>query len=189
MHIEIAQAVEFLGRLLQSKVDQGTLSKFKETLAELLKKRFEDHWDPQQPFKGNGYRALSNFNGQLDPILSAACRRASIQSSSIHVHLPRDFVLWIDPFSVSYRVGDHGNIMTLFEDRSRGKITLKLDPAVHTPISSLSPSNSPMLQYIQPRTSTPIRISPPNSPEKSLLKNSSIHSTKKDAEDKPILAN
>lgn len=70
MHIEIAQAVEFLGRLLQSKVDQDIVSLFKERLAELLKVRFEDHWDPQQPYRGNGYRALSNFNGQLDPILT-----------------------------------------------------------------------------------------------------------------------
>lgn len=71
MHIEIAQAVEFLGRLLQSKLDPDVVNKFKETLTELLKIRFQDHWDPQQPFRGNGYRSLSNFNGQLDPILSA----------------------------------------------------------------------------------------------------------------------
>lgn len=70
MHIEIAQAVEFLGRLLQSKVDQEIVGTFKERLTELLKVRFQDHWDPQQPYRGNGYRALSNFNGQLDPILT-----------------------------------------------------------------------------------------------------------------------
>ncbi|KAI8646144.1 hypothetical protein BD408DRAFT_410743 [Parasitella parasitica] len=179
MHIEIAQAVEFLGRLLQAKVDQQTVTKFKETLTELLKVHFEDHWDPQQPYRGNGYRALSNFNGQLDPILSLACINASILPISIHTHLPRDFVLWIDPFSVSYRVGDHGNIMTLFEDRSRGRITLKMNPSLNsttpaipttTAITANSPSNSPVIQYLQPRTSTPIRISPPNSPESLLLK-------------------
>ncbi|CAO0802410.1 unnamed protein product [Mucor circinelloides] len=183
MHIEIAQAVEFLGRLLQSKVDQDVVGKFKETLTELLKIRFEDHWDPQQPYRGNGYRALSNFNGQLDPMLTEACNKASIQPTTIHTHLPRDFVLWVDPFSVSYRVGDHGNIMTLFEDRSRGRITLKLDPSLNstsattpssntttTAVTTKSPSNSPMMQYLQPRASTPIRISPPNSPESLLLK-------------------
>lgn len=110
-----------------------------------------------------------------------ACIKASIQPSTIHAHLPRDFVLWIDPFSVSYRVGDHGNIMTLFEDRSRGRISLKLDPSLNststtpnattTAITAKSPSNSPMMQYLQPRASTPIRISPPNSPESLMLKN------------------
>lgn len=69
MHIEIAQAVEFLGRLLQSKVDLNVISAFKERLGELLKQRFTDHWDSQQPYRGNGYRAISNFNGELDPVI------------------------------------------------------------------------------------------------------------------------
>lgn len=69
MHIEIAQAVEFLGRLLQPKVDLDVISTFKERLGELLKQRFTNHWDSQQPYRGNGYRAISNFNGELDPII------------------------------------------------------------------------------------------------------------------------
>ncbi|KAI8078273.1 uncharacterized protein B0P05DRAFT_579513 [Gilbertella persicaria] len=151
MHIEIAQAVEFLGRLLQSKVDEDTIQVFKEKLVELLKQRFTDHWDSQQPYRGNGYRAISNFNGELDPIIVKACNKAQCATSLIHSNLPRDFVLWIDPFSVSYRVGDHGNIMTLYEDRSRGRVSMKVDA-------------SPRLQYLQPQ-SIPVRISPPNSPE------------------------
>ncbi len=85
--------------------------------------------------------------------------------------MPRDFVLWIDPFSVSYRVGDHGNIMTLYEDRSRGRVSLKMDPG-NTGI--ISPSQSPRLQYLQP-TSTPIRISPPSSPENKKISKPHIH--------------
>lgn len=69
MHIEIAQAVEFLGRLLQNKLDASTISSFKEQLGELLKQHFLDHWDPQQPYRGNGYRSISNFNGDLDPVI------------------------------------------------------------------------------------------------------------------------
>ncbi|KAG0742628.1 hypothetical protein G6F57_010053 [Rhizopus arrhizus] len=182
MHIEIAQAVEFLGRLLQSKVDQESINGFKEKLTELLKIRFKNHWDPQQPYKGNGYRAISNFNGQLDPILTLASTQVAIQPSCIFAHLPREFVLWIDPFSVSYRVGDHGNIMTLFEDRSRGRITFKVDNN-----NTISPSNSPLLPYVQPRISTPIRISPPNSPD-----NNSVNiSSKKENQDSKglVLAN
>ncbi|GAA5809543.1 hypothetical protein MFLAVUS_002953 [Mucor flavus] len=194
MHIEIAQAVEFLGRLLQSKVDLNVISTFKERLGELLKQRFTDHWDSQQPFRGNGYRAISNFNGELDPIILTACNKSACSSKLIRTHLPRDFVLWIDPYSVSYRVGDHGNIMTLYEDRSRGKVSLKMDPG-NTGI--ISPSQSPRLQYIQP-TFTPIRISPPASPENKKLTKPHLHQpsplsstvTKKQAEnDLFVLAN
>ncbi|KAI8367521.1 uncharacterized protein BYT42DRAFT_617945 [Radiomyces spectabilis] len=186
MHIEIAQAVDFFGRLLNTKIDHDGLSRFKEELAIILKQRFADHWDPQQPFRGNGYRAINNFNGLLDPVLGKAAEQAKVSAASIHTNLPRDFVLWIDPFSVSYRVGDHGNIMTLFEDRSRGRITFKVDPSITnhgTPSATgngsgnganakeaMTNGNSPLLSFIQPRTSTPIRISPPSSPEMMKLK-------------------
>lgn len=70
MHIEIGQATEFLGRLLQSKVDLEVINKFKEELSGLLKEHYTGHWDPQQPYRGNAYRAISNFNGQVDPIIA-----------------------------------------------------------------------------------------------------------------------
>jgi hypothetical protein len=111
-----------------------------------------------------------------------AAKKADIDAKLLHSYLPRDFVLWIDPFSVAYRVGDHGNIMTLFEDRSRGRITFKVDPATtnsestntgspalnHSVINGAfkSPVNSPRLQHLQPRSNA-VRITPPNSPEKS----------------------
>lgn len=69
MQVEIAHAIDFLGRLLHSKLSQDMLKAFKEELSQLLKERFTDHWDPQQPYRGNGFRAISNFNGQLDPVL------------------------------------------------------------------------------------------------------------------------
>lgn len=86
--------------------------------------------------------------------------------------------------------------MTLFEDRSRGRITLKMDPNPTPTITApVSPNSSPLLQYIQPRTSTPIRISPPNSPESTLIKNQNHTSSplaKKDTQEKQkglVLAN
>ncbi|KAG1219251.1 hypothetical protein G6F68_021445 [Rhizopus microsporus] len=72
--------------------------------------------------------------------------------------------------------------MTLFEDRSRGRITFKVDNN-----NTISPSNSPLLPYVQPRISTPIRISPPNSPD-----NNSVNiSSKKENQDSKglVLAN
>ncbi|CAO3645361.1 unnamed protein product [Cunninghamella echinulata] len=64
----------------------------------------------------------------------------------ILAHLPNEFVLWVDPSSVSYRVGDHGNIMNLF---TNGK--------------SLKDKRQAFKQSTS-TTSTPIRISPPPSP-------------------------
>ncbi|KAI7866254.1 hypothetical protein BDF14DRAFT_1815877 [Spinellus fusiger] len=173
MHTEITQAVDFLARLLQSKLDQERLVLLKNQLTDLLAHRFVDHWDPLHPYRGNGFRALSNFNGQLDPVLALAANNADIPVTCIDRHLPRDFVLWIDPFSVSYRVGDHGNIMTLFEDRSRGRSPMKTEASTRSPKSSHT--NSHPLHYIQPRASTPIRISPPSSPDGLRLTRNYVH--------------
>jgi hypothetical protein len=69
MHIEIVQAAEFLCRLLQTKLDPDPLSKFKDRLVEVLKSRYADHWDTTQPYRGNAYRAVSNFSGVIDSAL------------------------------------------------------------------------------------------------------------------------
>ncbi|ORX97879.1 hypothetical protein K493DRAFT_313889 [Basidiobolus meristosporus CBS 931.73] len=87
--------------------------------------KFSSHWDVDQPFIGNAYRAICNFAGRMDPLLYTAAIHAHVEPSAIEQFLPKDLVLWVDPFSVSYRVGDHGLVRTLYEDRSRGKVTLK----------------------------------------------------------------
>jgi len=183
MHIEIVQAAEFLCRLLQTKLDPDPLARFKDRLIEVLKSRYADHWDTTQSYRGNAYRAISNFSGVMDSTLLEAAQKADVDATLLHSYLPRDFVLWIDPFSVAYRVGDHGNIMTLFEDRSRGRITFKVDPATNQPENfNASPginhaavngafkssADSPRLQHLQGRSNA-IRITPPNSPEKNDL--------------------
>lgn len=78
MHMEIAQAIDFLGRLLQARLDEEKLSLFKHELAGILKARFANHWDPQQPSRGNGFRSISNLNGQLDPVLAYGKRLAKL---------------------------------------------------------------------------------------------------------------
>jgi len=184
MIVEIAQAVEFLCRLLSARVDADTLSLFKQNLTNVLHVRFDGHWDTQRPYAGNGYRAISSFNGVVDPVLVEAAKLSNLSPTTIYPCLPRDFVLWIDPYTVSYRVGDHGNIMTLFEDRSRGRITFRLDansPAVtsiHEIVDLRSPTSPPLLAQVsqqhQPQevplfqflaARAPVRISPPPSPE------------------------
>ncbi|KAI7886698.1 BTG-domain-containing protein [Lichtheimia hyalospora FSU 10163] len=189
MHIEIAQAIDFLGRLLQARLDEDKLSLLKHELAGILKARFANHWDPQQPSRGNGYRSISNLNGQLDPVLAYASKKAGVSAQVIHLGLPRDFVLWIDPFSVAYRVSDHGNIMTLYEDRSRGRITLKVDPNTLPKSPALSP-------HLRATSSSAVRISPPPSPHNmqriatpSSLASSPLARHARKQEDQAVMAN
>ncbi|KAG0166797.1 hypothetical protein DFQ28_000621 [Apophysomyces sp. BC1034] len=183
MYLEIVEAGKFLARFLQDHVDQDLLSRFQEELAEVLEQRFCGHWDPKQPYRGNGYRAITNFDDMLDPVIAAAAQNVRLPTTLVQSHLPRDLVLWIDPFSVSYRIGDHGNIMTLFEDRSRGRISLKPDRS-----NKKKSYNSSPLQYIQQRTTVPIRISPPTSPDNKNMSKKEVHQASPLAKH-PVLVN
>lgn len=102
MHMEIAQAVDFLGRLLQSKIEETSLNKMKQELIVELKARFSDHWDPQHPTRGNGYRSISNFNGMLDPVLVTG---KSIRTLCIWVF--KVYALMVCLFPCSCKTGIH----------------------------------------------------------------------------------
>ncbi|KAG0287315.1 hypothetical protein BGZ98_004677, partial [Dissophora globulifera] len=79
-----------------------------------------------------------------------AAQKSDLPLETLAGHIPRDLVLWVEPFSVSFRVGDHGSINTIY-DSSRGKTSMW-----------------PETQTFQPkplgRPSYAVRISPPPSP-------------------------
>ncbi|KAK9700427.1 hypothetical protein K7432_012191 [Basidiobolus ranarum] len=126
MLLEIASATEFLCRLIPSgQLSTQQTDELKKYLSQIMSQKFSSHWDVDQPFIGNAYRSICNFAGRMDPLLYSVALQAQIDPSIIEQYLPKDLVLWVDPYSVSYRVGDHGPVRTLYEDRSRGRVTLK----------------------------------------------------------------
>ncbi|KAJ2878077.1 hypothetical protein IWW38_006413, partial [Coemansia aciculifera] len=46
-----------------------------------------------------------------------AAQRTKVGVAVLERLLPRDIVVWCDPYSVTYRVGDHGTVYTLYEDK------------------------------------------------------------------------
>jgi len=130
MLLEINCASEFLCRYLtvSNTVTPQLLDEFKKHIAVLMQEKYTDHWDPQRPHIGNGYRAITSFGGNVDPLLCEAARKSQLPMEMLEGHLPRDLVLWVEPFTVSFRVGDHGSINTIY-DGTRGKVTLKPDPS------------------------------------------------------------
>jgi len=71
--------------------------------------------------------------------------------ATLEGHIPKDLVLWVEPFSVSFRVGDHGSINTIY-DSTRGKVSMRPDHNQFAPKQPLG------------RPSYAARISPPPSP-------------------------
>ncbi|KAG0200607.1 Protein btg1 [Mortierella sp. GBA30] len=152
MLLEISCASDFLSRFLtaSSSITPQIIEAFKEATVALMNEKYTNHWDPQRPHIGNGYRAITSFGGKVDPLLCKAAQKSSVPMETLHGLIPRDMVLWVEPFTVSFRIGDHGSINTIY-DGSRGKVSLK-------------PDIGPFQPKILSRSSYAARISPPPSP-------------------------
>ncbi|XP_029429065.1 protein BTG2-like [Rhinatrema bivittatum] len=116
MHPEIAAAVSFVSRLLRSRgrVSEQRLQVFGRALQEALMEHYKHHWFPEKPSKGSGYRCI-RINHKMDPIISKVASRIGLSMQELYWLLPRELTLWIDPFEVSYRIGEDGSICVLYD--------------------------------------------------------------------------
>ena len=114
MKLELLSTANFLVHLvrLRSTISEAKLNEFKSSLVEVLRRRYRDHWFPEKPFKGSGYRCI-RINGRMDPVIAQACEVCGLDPQVIHATFPSELTLWIDPLEVSYRIGENGSICIL----------------------------------------------------------------------------
>ena len=115
MRSEITAAVLFLAQLTEKseKFSPEQLEQFKSRLIELLTERFKNHWFPDKPFKGQGYRCIRvNGHSRRDTTLEKAANDAGVKYEDLS--LPVELTLWIDPREVCCRFGESkGSYCTL----------------------------------------------------------------------------
>lgn len=75
---------------------------------------YEHHWFPEKPSKGSGYRCI-RINHKMDPIISKVASQIGLSQPQLHQLLPSELTLWVDPYEVSYRIGENGSICILYE--------------------------------------------------------------------------
>ncbi|XP_034939246.1 protein BTG1-like [Chelonus insularis] len=120
MRNEITAAVLFLVQLIEKneKFSPDQLDCFRRRLIELLTERFKNHWFPDKPFKGQGYRCIRvNGHSRKDETLESAANAAGVKYEDLS--LPVELTLWVDPHEVCCRFGESkGSYCTLasFED-------------------------------------------------------------------------
>jgi protein Tob/BTG len=132
MNLELTSASNFLVHLirLSRRIHNDTqLEKFRMALVEVLKRRYRDHWFPEKPFKGSGYRCI-RINGRMDPVIAQAAECCQLSPQSLHQTFPSELTMWIDPKEVSYRIGENGSICVLYEFKEG--VTEPWKPTVHT---------------------------------------------------------
>ncbi|KAJ8249623.1 hypothetical protein COCON_G00228390 [Conger conger] len=116
MKPEIVAAVSFLSRFLRinGDVNDRQVQIFSQSLQEILTEQYQQHWFPDRPCKGSGYRCI-RINHQMDPLVGQAGRHVGLSTERLYGLLPSELTLWVDPFEVSYRIGEDGSICVLYE--------------------------------------------------------------------------
>ncbi|XP_028292877.1 protein BTG3-like [Gouania willdenowi] len=123
MRAEIAEVVSFLKSLvkLKNNVKAEKIDLFGKRLAVVLQEKFEGHWYPENPSKGQAYRCIRVNNlHQQDPELLRACRESGIKYSDLG--LPWEITLWVDPGEVCGRYGENNfdfPVATLCKDTGK----------------------------------------------------------------------
>lgn len=113
MHEEISNAVAFITKYLERDSTLNQIEEFKTHLSASLAQKYENHWYPNQPWKGNAYRSLTTTAVHTDPVLILAATNAGLTISSFLLNLPI-LTLWIDPSNVTFR-SEFGQIFTIWE--------------------------------------------------------------------------
>ncbi|XP_036415219.1 protein BTG2 [Colossoma macropomum] len=116
MLAEVSAAASFVSRLLRSRgfLSEKQLQVFRDCLQQALSEHYQHHWFPDRPQKGSGYRCI-RINHEMDPLIGKAACRIGLTSSQLFSLLPRELTLWVDPYEVSYRIGEDGSICVLYE--------------------------------------------------------------------------
>ncbi|KAH0512757.1 Protein BTG1 [Microtus ochrogaster] len=98
---------------------------------------YKHHWFPEKPCKGSGYRCI-RINHKMDPLIGQAAQRIGLSSQELFRLLPSELTLWVDPYEVSYRIGEDGSICVLYEA---------------SPAGGSTPNNSSNVQMVDSRIS------------------------------------
>ncbi|XP_068098113.1 protein BTG3-like [Hyperolius riggenbachi] len=108
MYEEVKLGASYIVRLLNrhQKLDSEQVGKFTDTLTTILCDKYEGHWYPDSPQKGQAYRCIRIEQESLvDCSVLEACVRSGLRCSQLA--LPKQVSVWIDPQEVSCRFGEN----------------------------------------------------------------------------------
>jgi len=126
MITEIQSAADFLLNIIRTHSDGGSgksrlneeqLKAFHAAVSDCLTQQYENHWFPETPLKGSGYRCI-RINGTFDPVIAKAGIATGMPPRTLSQMFPTELTMWVNPAEVSYRIGENGSICVLYEDLS-----------------------------------------------------------------------
>lgn len=155
MQLEIQVALNFIISYLYNKLPRRRVNIFGEELERLLKKKYEGHWYPDKPYRGSGYRCI-HVGEAIDPVIEQAAKESGLDIKDVRDNLPQDLSVWIDPFEVSYQIGEKGPVKVLYVDDSNETGT-DLDKEIK---NSFNPEAQVFMPICDPVGSSSVSSSP-----------------------------
>ncbi|XP_061557414.1 protein Tob1a [Phycodurus eques] len=165
MQLEIQVALNFIISYLYNKLPRRRVNIFGEELERQLKQKYEGHWYPDKPYKGSGFRCI-HVGEKVDPVVEKAAKESGLDINDVRNNLPQDLSVWIDPYEVSYQIGEKGPVKVLYVDDSNESAAssggLDLDKEIKNSFNPdaqvFMPINEPIGGGASPGSSSP---SPP----------------------------
>ncbi|XP_030649800.1 protein Tob2 [Chanos chanos] len=113
MHLEVKVALNFIVSYLYNKLPRRRADLFGEELERILVSRFEGHWYPEAPLRGSAFRCL-HLGAPRDPVVELAAQRSGLDTEEVRANVPPELSIWIDPYEVSYQIGEKGSVKVLY---------------------------------------------------------------------------
>ncbi|KAM3864367.1 protein Tob2 [Diretmus argenteus] len=113
MLLEVKVALNFIVSYLYNKLPRRRADLFSEELERILVSRFEGHWYPESPLRGSAFRCL-HLGAPRDPVVELAAKRSGLDTEEVRANVPAELSVWIDPFEVSYQIGEKGAVKVLY---------------------------------------------------------------------------
>lgn len=106
-------ALNFIVSYLYNKLPRRRADLFGEELEKILVSRFVGHWYPEAPLRGSAFRCI-HLGAQRDPVVELAARRSGLDTEEVRANVPAELSVWIDPYEVSYQIGEKGAVKVLY---------------------------------------------------------------------------
>ncbi|KAJ3600192.1 hypothetical protein NHX12_031178 [Muraenolepis orangiensis] len=113
MHLEVKVALNFIVSYLYNKLPRRRADLFGEELERILVSRFEGHWYPESPLRGSAFRCL-HLGAPRDPVVELAAQRSGLDTEEVRANVPAELSIWMDPYEVSYQIGEKGAVKVLY---------------------------------------------------------------------------
>ncbi|KAK7938341.1 hypothetical protein WMY93_001667 [Mugilogobius chulae] len=162
MQLEIQVALNFIISYLYNKLPRRRVNIFGEELERQLKQKYEGHWYPDKPYKGSGFRCI-HVGEKVDPVVEKAAKESGLDIDDVRNNLPQELSVWIDPYEVSYQIGEKGPVKVLYVDDSGDQVnsTLDLDKEIR---NSFNPDAQVFMPINEPLNGTSPGSSSPSPP-------------------------